>query len=257
MAKFQTFNRDEVEGSAEHPQGRDWKGLTTAKLLSPEGYPLWLVDATLEDGATLVWDGEHSDEGVYVQSGELTVDGRRCPAGGAVLVESNAPAVIKAVGETHVAHTGAVETVPPPDGPFGEVKPDGHSVHVIGPTGTWRSGSLEGVHAIWFADSACDTCRAAFFTVSSPDAHEGPAHTHTQDEIIYLLGGGIRMGATTYGAGTTLCIPGEMRYKFRGEEGGHRFLNWRRGTSFQTNVGSPTLIETPEGRAGVYVGDVR
>lgn len=257
MAKFATFRRDDVHGQDAHPLGRAWKGLTDARLLSPPDYPLWLVDAELADGAALEWDADHGDEGVYVERGELTVDGRRCPAGGAVVIESKAPCTARAVGGTRVAHLGTAETEPPGDGPFGPPDPDGHRVHVVGPGGVWRSGSLEGVHAVWFADSACPTCRAAFFTVHSPEANEGPAHSHSRDEIIYVLDGGIRMGAQVYGPGTALCIPHDLRYRFRGEEGGHRFLNFRRGTSYQTNAGAEPLIETPEARAGVYVGDVR
>lgn len=257
MAKFSTFQRDAVPGSGVHPFGRKWEGLTDARLLSPPEYPLWLVDAELEDGATLVWDEDHGDEGVYVQRGELTVDGRRAPAGGAIVVESHAPCVVRAVGDTWVAHLGTVDTEPPADGPFGPVDPEGHGVHVVGPGGTWRSGSLEGVHAIWFADSKCPTCRVAFFTVAGFEAKEGPAHTHSENEIIYMLDGGIRMGAQVHGPGTSLCIPADLRYKFWAEEGGHRFLNFRRGPSYQVNAGAEPLLETPEARAGVYVGDVR
>jgi hypothetical protein len=228
-----------------------------ARLLSPPDYPLWLVDAQLDDGAMLTFDTDHGDEGLYVKEGELTVDGRRTQAGGAVVVESRAPCVVRAVGPTHVVHNGCAEIDPPADGPFGAPSPDGHGVHVVGPGGTWLSGSLEGVHAVWFADSACPTCRVAFFTVKGKEANDAPAHTHTQDEIIYLLDGGIRMGAHVYGPGTALCIPGNLRYKFRGEEGGHHFLNFRRGTSYQTNAGAEPLLETPEFRAGTFVGDVR
>lgn len=266
MAKFATLRREEVGGSPAHPLGRSWTGVVDARLLSPPppDYPLWLVDAELADGAVLEWHADCGEEALYVQRGELTVAGRRCPAGGAVVIESGARCTVRAVGGAWVAHLGAAGSAqpapagPPADGALGPPpQPDGHGVHVVGPGGVWRSGALEGVHAVWFADSTCPTCRVTLFTVESSEAVDGPAHTHSQDEIIYLLDGGIRMGAQVFGAGTSLCIPHDLRYRFRGEEGGHRFLNFRRGLSYQTNAGAEPLIETPEARAGVYVGDVR
>ena len=48
-----------------------------------------------------------------------------------------------------------------------------------------------------------------------------------------------------------------MRYAFDGLAGGHRFLNFRAGVSYQTNAGGSPLLETAAAREGVYVGDVR
>ncbi|HRE00278.1 MAG TPA: pirin-like C-terminal cupin domain-containing protein, partial [Ilumatobacteraceae bacterium] len=76
-------------------------------LLSPPGYSLWMCDARLAPGATITYRGPHSDDALYVIDGELDVDGRRCPPGGAVIVESGAEAVVTAVVESRVVHFGS------------------------------------------------------------------------------------------------------------------------------------------------------
>jgi quercetin dioxygenase-like cupin family protein len=245
--KFTAIARDDVAPSDRHPVGHAAVGVRDARLLSPPGHPLWLADLALADGGGLEWGAEHGDEALYVLDGAATVDGRTCPAGGAVVVEAGVAASIVAEGNLRVAHFGAPPTL----------HHDGRSVHVFGPNGQWLSGRLEGVRATWFTDSTCATCRAAFFVVQSPDRFRGPPHSHSQAEIIYLIEGGVRMGARTYGPGTALSIPADVRYAFDGLEGGHRFLNFRAGTSYQTNAGAAPLLETAAAREGVYTGDLR
>ena len=64
--------------------------------------------------------------------------------------------------------------------------------------------------ARWFADATCQTCRIALFHVwrGEGNAKDIP-HTHTQDELIYLVGGSIVMGSYTFGPGTCLAIPAD------------------------------------------------
>jgi hypothetical protein len=245
--KLTAIARDDVAPSDAHPMGNLTAGLIDARLLTPPAHPLWLVDLTLDAGGTLGWTLDRGDEAVYLLSGSARVDGRVCPEGGAIVVESGVPAALTALTPVRAAHFG---TRHPPHG-------DGEAVHVFGPGGEWRSGQLEGVNAVWFTDSTCPTCRAAFFVVDAPDRFRGPAHSHSQDEIIYLIGGGVRMGAHTHREGTALSIPADVRYAFDGLEGGHRFLNFRADVSYQTNAGAEPLLETAGAREGVYVGDTR
>jgi hypothetical protein len=245
--KLTAVARDEVAPSGAHPMGHATEGLEDARLLTPAEHPLWLVDLVLADGGRIEWSPAHGDEAVYLSAGSGRVDGRVCPPGGAVVVESGVATSLIALGPVRATHFG---TRAPGEG-------EGRTVHVFGPGGQWLSGRLEGVNATWFTDSTCPTCRAAFFVVESPDRFRGPPHSHSQDEVIYLVGGGVRMGAHRYGAGTALSIPANVRYAFDGLEGGHRFLNFRADVSYQTNAGAAPLLETAGAREGVYVGDLR
>jgi hypothetical protein len=245
--KLTAIAREDVVPEPVHPLGHAVTGLRGARLLSPPAHPLWLVELELGDGGRVEWPERHGDEAVYVLGGAVEVDGRTCPEGGAVVVESGVAAALSAPTGARLAHFGARAAA----------RRAGQTVHVFGPGGQWVSGRLEGVKAVWFTDSTCPTCRAAFFVVDSPDRFRGPSHSHSQDEIIYLVGGGVRMGAHRYGAGTALSVPADVRYAFDGLEGGHRFLNFRADVSYQTNAGGGPLLETAGAREGVYTGDVR
>src|SRR5687767_15521573 len=112
----------------------------------------------LAGGAALRWDGAHGDEVVYVATGELAVDGRVCPAGGAAIIEADVAAEAVAHGDCELLHYGPHDPRPPVDGPNGTPAP-GCTVHVVGPGGTWAQ--VDGTRETWyFADSTCPTCRA-------------------------------------------------------------------------------------------------
>jgi hypothetical protein len=246
MAKFTAIDEASTPPAEAHPAGHAAAGLRAARLLSPDDFRLWLAVLELDDGGEL--HAGPGGEALYLLDGEVAVDGTVCPAGGAVVVEPGVEARLEARGAVRAAHFGARHA--------GPVEP-GRGVHVVGPRGLWTSGRLEGVEAVWFADSTCPTCAIAFFLVSAADAHRGPPHSHTQDEIIYLIDGSLRTGARRYGPGTALSIHGGTRYALDGPPGGHRFLNFRTGVSYQTNAGQPPRLETAAARDGSYVGDIR
>ena len=248
MTKWTSIARDqasEVAGSAVPRLVGDG----TARRMSPHGYPLWLFETALTDGATLRWPAPETDEALYVLDGELDVGGLRCPEGGAVIVERGARATATAVGPTTVIHVGSSPEV----APALDDERAGGVVHVVGPDGRFESGTRENVHAVWFADGTCDGCDLQLFTVQTPplDDRQGRAHSHSQDEIIYLLDGSVTMGAHTFGPGTAVSIPADVRYALRAHGGGHRFLNFRRAVSWQIyELGSDPLLETAAARGG-------
>jgi len=245
--KLTAIARDDAAPRGTHPMGHAARGVQDARMLTPPAHSLWLVDLVLSDGGSIEWGEDHGDEAVYILDGSASVDGRTCPTGGAVVMEAGVAGALVAEGNLHLAHFGS-RNAP---------AALGQSAHVFGPNGQWLSGRLEGVRATWFTDATCATCSAAFFLVESPDRFRGPPHSHSQDEVIYLIGGGVRMGAHRYGAGTALSIPANVRYAFDGLEGGHRFLNFRADVSYQTNAGAEPLLETAGAREGTYIGDVR
>jgi hypothetical protein len=246
MAKFTAVDEASAPLVGAHPAGHAATGLRGARLLSPADARLWLAVLELDAGGEL--RSGTGGEALYVFEGEMAVDGRTCPAGGAIVVEPGVEARLEARGAVRAAHFGSRD---------GGAAGPGRDVHVIGPRGSWTSGRLEGVEAVWFTDSTCPTCRIAFFLVSAAGAHRGPPHSHTQDEIIFLIDGSLRMGARQYGPGTALSIRGGTRYALEGPPGGHRFLNFRTDVSYQTSAGGTPRLETAAARDGTYVGDLR
>jgi hypothetical protein len=258
---FQIIDDRDVEPGLTDPTFRELPGLTSVRRLSPADYPLWLCILEVADGAALTWPAEHGDEGLYVIEGGLEISGERCPQGGAVIAESGVAATVRAAGASRLAHVGSHVMEPPSGGDLGPPAAGSHGIHVVGPQGWFRSGSEDRTVARWFADSTCPTCRIALFDVSS-DEEPGRRrqHTHSADEIIYVLAGTMRLGRRLVGAGTSLCISGGTRYAQGAGPGGCTFLNYRRDTSQQQyyGPGEPDCLlpETALGRGGYVVGDV-
>jgi quercetin dioxygenase-like cupin family protein len=61
-------------------------------------------------------------------------------------------------------------------------------------------------------------------------------HAHDESEIIYILEGGLKLGAREVGSGSSVAIPGRTLYGFTAGADGVRFLNFRarQDTTFYT-----------------------
>jgi quercetin dioxygenase-like cupin family protein len=216
-------------------------GVASSSPMSPTEFPLWLVRGTLADGASLRWQLPHGDEVVYVLAGELEVDGRICPTGGSIVVESGVPAVATARGATTVVHFGPVDPVPP-TAFAGPPDPDGHVAHVIGPAGTYQC--IEGNRDTrYYMDSTCPTCRATLLYTGRAEPYVSNAHSHSADEIIFVLTGEVQLGAYTVGVGDSMCVAKDVRYKFNADDG-FLMLNYRCDGSYQTiDRDKPPILE--------------
>jgi quercetin dioxygenase-like cupin family protein len=214
-------------------------GDAASAVLSAPDFPLWLVRGRLQPGASLTWGPTHGDEIVYVATGEVEVDGRVCPPGGAFVVESGVEVTATALGDAQVLHYGPVDPVPPTA--FGAPSPDAHGVHVVGPGGTYAQ--VEGPRDTrYFADSTCPTCRATLLHTGRACRYESAAHSHSTDEIIHVISGEVAMGAYRLEVGDTLCIAKDVRYRFTSD--GFAFLNYRSDGSYQ-KIGrdQPPILE--------------
>ena len=227
MRKLAIFRDAEVEPSEDYPLPVDVTGLEWCKLMSPPDYALWLCMAALGEGATVTWPAAHGDEALYVFEGELEVGGHRCPAGGAVIVESDVAATAVATKPSRVGHYGPRSATAGAGGPEGPPAPDGHRVHVVGPQGVVAFGDETTIGVRMLADSSCDTCRLSLFEVARDRARQGRPHSHSADEIIFVVSGTMRLGAHVLGPGTSLCIPGGVRYAEASGDEGCVFLNYR------------------------------
>jgi hypothetical protein len=255
--KIRTSAHDEVEPSRDYQAPRRATGVLASRRLSPDDAPLWICVSTLDAGGTIVWDDRHGDDGVYVLDGALAVGDARCDAGGAVIVESHVATTARALRPTRVVHVGAAAAGLPSGGVLGAPEAEAHGVHVVGPRGRFVSGDPRAVHAVWFADGTCPTCRIQLFTVhAGAGVSGGGGHSHSEDEIIYLLDGSIRLGAHRYGVGASLCIPANVRYAVTNGPEGHVFLNYRAGVSEQVyERNSAARLETALARGGHAVDE--
>lgn len=207
----------------------------------PEEFPLWAERTALAPGEAV--RGGPGEEAVYVVSGSVELDGRTCPAGGAVIAEGAASAEL-------VAPDGAVLVR------FGARVPagDGRAVHVVGPGGTWAQVG-DGRDTRYFADSECDTCDVTLFWTGREHAYESAPHSHSADELIHVVVGEIHVGRRVLGAGSTLAVARDRRYAFR-TPGPFGFLNFRPHVATHTRDGV-TMAEGGRAHGFDLVMDLR
>ena len=218
-----------------------------------EDSDMWVVTATLEPGAEIRWDDVHGDEGIYVVSGAVEVEEpggapTRCGPRSVVVVESSAPATLRAVERTQLVHDGSNATEAYGDGMLSRPFASQHGVHVISPedAATVVHTKDDGTEnrTAYYADGVCRTCRIALFTNSSNARLVAPSHFHDQDEIIHVTKGELRFGRFTVPEGSSIFVPAGNRYSFRTTDE-WEFLNYRQCVgNFIGRPGGEPLLET-------------
>jgi hypothetical protein len=213
-------------------------GRASSSLFHPEDFSLWRLDAALTAGTELEWATRHGDEALFVLAGELDVDGQRCAEEGVVIIEADSRPNVRAIEGTHLLHFGSTETEAPSDSLFGPPRRPGGDIHVF----SLKDGeALRTMATTYFSDGTCPTCRIAFFTVdlmsvTTPKTYS--SHLHSEDELIHVLDGTMKVGANRVSTGRAAAIPRDLRYRFA-TDGPLRFLNYRRAAS--------TMLEAPDG----------
>jgi hypothetical protein len=232
MAKVEIVRISEQELAPGYPAGHRVEGSVRHQVVSPAGFSLWMLRAELDDGSTIGWPATHGDEAVYLLEGGLEIDGRVAPAKGAVIVESDVVTRARALGPTRIVHMGPRDPAPPADGLNGPPATEGHGVHVVGPRGTYAT-TTDSADSHYYADSTCPTCRITVLSVGRSFGYRSAPHSHTQDELIHVVAGGINLGRRRLGPGDTVAIAADARYGFRGDDEGFVFVNYRRDASRQ------------------------
>lgn len=237
-------------GAATEPTGAHpgpWSASPGVRAAVPVDGPLSLVVTWLDEGDWIEAPVTHGEEALYVLDGTASVDGTAVPAGGAIVLHADEPCRIG--GPARLAHFAA-------GGSGSRGRAGGR--HLLGPGGRFRSGSPTGSQATWFADSTCDGCDVALFRVErDTPGNRGRAHSHSADEILFLVEGGIRLGAHELPTGHAAFIPADTRYAITCGPVKHAFLNYRPTASTQIYEGeTEPLPENGLGRGGELVGDI-
>ncbi|HWD25182.1 MAG TPA: hypothetical protein VG368_06930, partial [Acidimicrobiales bacterium] len=94
-------------------------GGAKSSIFHPESYSLWRVAAELDAGTELHWTEAHGDEALYVLSGELELDGKKCGPEGVVILEAGVAATVRALSSVRLLHFGPIEIEPPTTGLLG------------------------------------------------------------------------------------------------------------------------------------------
>jgi mannose-6-phosphate isomerase-like protein (cupin superfamily) len=215
------------------------EGDVTASIFDPVETPIWTIRATLADGARLSWPAEHGDEALRVLEGSLETDAGRCETGDAVIIEAGVETSVRAVGRTRILHMGSNLATPPTEGPLGAPEADGHRVHLLRRADVYtvsREDSGAAMVARMFADSSCPTCRLHLLEVGFDGPMASASHMHSEDELLHVLEGSLRAGRVHVPAGSTVFVPGGLRYAIRSDVA-CTLVNFRRDAS--------TVVFTP------------
>lgn len=212
-------------------------GVESHAYLSGPRDPLHLLRHAFAPGATLRLRGDPADLSVYVLDGNVTVGGHALGKSGSMIVEFGAEAELVASTEH-----GAVVLVFNQAERFADARAGGH-VHLLPRASvpcTHDLGTQNEMGGGIHADAACPTCTVWLHEndFHCKDGTVVPPHSHSEDEIIFVTAGEIRLGNRHYGAGTALAIAADTIYGFEAAPEGLSFINFR--------AASPT-VTTPHG----------
>ena len=230
MAKVSVVTQDKVR-PAPLPEGYAGNA-GTAAYLDGGNDPLHLYLHTVEPGETLRIGPRSIDTLAYVWKGAVEAGGLRLAAGSSLLIEHGESLTITG-GETPSQVLSFTAANPPADARAG-----GH-VHLLPADRVPRIGELgdSGVGGGMHYDSACPTCEIWLHEnhfgptePMTPEQEKLGVHCHSEDEIIFVTDGQIRLGQKLCGPGTALAIAADTMYSFTPGPEGLSFINFRAGT---------------------------
>lgn len=193
-----------------------------------EADPLHLHLHRLGAGEVLRIGRMHSDCVAYVWKGAITAEGAGLPYGSSLVVEHGAEAELTAGEEGAMVLTFA-ERGPP------QAQRSGGHVHLLPRDRVPRYA--ETVSGGLHADALCPTCAVWLHENTMPGMSDEAAqeiaergiHSHSEDEIIFVTGGSMRLGTKIYGPGTAIAIAADTMYGFTPGPEGLSFINFRAG----------------------------
>jgi hypothetical protein len=206
--------------------------ITSRAVFATPERPLFLWRHELAGGAELSLERPPFGHVFYVFGGALELEDRRLEEGGVVLAEHLSRTRMRAApGGAVVMHFHRPDSYPQPP------KGAGGHVHVVGKEGLLRTGMLpdtsleeeQGYSGILWAELDCPTCELWLHRSDSARGRpqDGTLHTHSADEIIFMLRGELFTGNRRLTAGSGLAIDGHTRYRVGAGEAGFAFLNFR------------------------------
>ncbi len=171
-----------------------------------------------------------ADCAAYVWSGGIAAGGRELAAGSSLIVERGAAIEVTCCAAPTQLLTFAAAHAP------ASPRAGGH-VHLLPAERVPRLDKLGGpgpagggIHA----DSACPTCEVwlheNYFPGGGPLSPEDAAiaiHSHSEEEIIFVTAGAIRLGNRLCGPGTAIAIAADTLYSFAPGPDGLSFVNFR------------------------------
>jgi hypothetical protein len=223
MAKVSVTTLDKAPACSEpvpHRSGR----IVTHALFARERDSIHVHHHHLTAGAALTWCVAEHDLAVYVWKGGIETGGVELVEGSAAIVEQGGSATAKAGRDGATLLTfQSIKSGPP--------APGGGRIHLLPSQWVPRTVHFEGrehIGGALYADASCPTC-GIWLHENNLHAAEWivPLHSHSEDEVIFVIDGAIRLGNRSYGPGTAVAVGAGTLYSFATGPDGLSFLNFR------------------------------
>jgi hypothetical protein len=210
----------------------------TRAFYNAEKAPIQVYQNCLAPGAMMRIGPTSADSITYVWQGDIETGGQSLPAGSSFIVEQSASAEIRNGDQMTILLT--FQATRP------SVSQPGAHLHLLPRKRVPYSANLGhasrvggGMHSnaselpIWLHENDFPA------PVAPAATGEENLHCHSEDEVIFVVDGNIRLGNRLYGPGTALAIAADTFYSFEPGPAGLKFINFR--------AGLPSDIRTPGG----------
>ncbi len=216
------------------PEGLGGTGRAEACLAGAQD-PIHLWLHRLAPGERLEVGPLAADCMAYVWQGEVEAGGMRLASGSSVIAEHGGKVALAGAGKGGedalvLTFSGSVPSC------HGRT---GGNVHLLPASQVPGVADLsgQGVGGKMHADGSCPTCEVWLhenhFGPSEPLGVEAAAkgiHSHSEDEVIFITAGAIRLGAKLFPAGTAVAIAANTLYHIAPGPQGMSFINFRPAT---------------------------
>lgn len=226
MAKVSIAGLEQA-GAREELAGCEVTSGTVSALFDRPGDPIHVHVLELRAQARATFQAVEVDRVAYVWHGTAQVGAVTLPQGSSIILERHAGAQVDAGAD------GARIVLFAASRPCSGER-HGGNVHLLPAERVPRYASANGLTGGLHADSACPTCSAWLhenrfppMTETTLQAAEAGIHSHTENEVIFVADGQIRLGCKLLGAGTAVAIAADTMYSFTPGPQGLHFLNFR------------------------------
>ena len=234
MAKIMLRSADQAEPTRfpEMP-GLSTRGAVEARpVIQGGGLSLQLWFYELQPGAQICFDRPEHSHLLEIWQGKVTAGNEAAGFDDAIIIERDGAVVVRACARpAKLLH-------------FYSPVPSAKDAHARGKVIVRRKKELDRhVHPqakiTIYADSSSEGCDIWFHSGETPDGvydFVDQLHSHSQDEIIFVVSGSILIGPRRYGPGTAFAVAADTIYSFTVKEQGLHFINFRASESFMSLV---------------------
>jgi hypothetical protein len=220
----------------------------TRAIFNRERDPIHLHLHRLGAGASIQMSGDPTDCLLYLWEGTVHTSGPTLGARSSAIVEYGQSLQVTAGNEGAAVLAFQMKERGP------EERAGGH-IHLLPSERVPRINGVgeKRIGMALHADSQCTTCKLWLHENDYPGANEETAlHSHSEDEVIFVRGGTIRLGSRMYGPGTALAIAANTKYGFFSGPDGLSFVNFRGSSpTYRSADGSVVMDEAQLWRSHV------